>query len=429
MEGLPLKKGNQVRIFTATRDVVVMEAGAPVVHGQWRCATVAEGGQRLNQLSYTYDGAEADAIAVHWGFNDQNQLVGIIPAASNEGADSVAFVFPGKIKVDDNRDIAYELLDAAGNLTGIDIVVLGELGFDEKDNALVITFEDGGPPATIVGDSGLGSLSTGMHSFDDFKGSDFLRFQASTMNELAGGDVVVLPADIQWVGNWDLRENRLVFAAELKTTGGAPSVNIVLAGTTQAVAGGLAYFVDPDGGRHLALEVRGAHHWDGGAGKWDVSLGFTQKKLTARLAGEVSVAKKSGERFFLRGNLAFDQAGGTTTLEMDLEAFYQWGPGGTVRFNAAASMVNGHLNYDLGLEGQFNYDGARLTFRIQFTRDGTGDKLVVELGVRTDSDFFAKLVLVLNPADPSQVNLQLKFQVRMKWIDGVPVKEKPALVG
>ena len=227
----------------------------------------------------------------------------------------------------------------------------------------------------------------------------------------------------------DLQANRLVFAAEIKNAGGgAPTVNIVLAGQTKAVAGGLAYFVGPDGNRQLALEVHGKHQWDGGEAQWDVSLGFTEKKLTAKVSGAFTKEKKTGERFTLNGNLAFERAGGTTTLEMELEAFYQWGPGGTIRFNAAVSMVHGALNYNLGLEGQFDYDGNRLTFRIQFTRDGSDDKLTIELGFRNDRDFFAKLVLVLNPADPSKVSLDLKFQVRMKWIDGVPVKEKPALV-
>jgi hypothetical protein len=425
---LTLKKGNQSRIFTSTRDVVVMQAGAPVVHGQWRSAPAPDGGKRLNRLAYTFDGAEADPVAVRWSFNDQNQLVGVVPAAANGGADSAAFAFAGKIKVDDSNDIAYELLDAAGEPSGHDVAVLGALSFDQKDNSLVITFEDGAPPTAVMGDSGLGSLSTGMHSFEDFKGSDVLRFQASTINVMENGDVAVMPAEIQWVGNWDLQASRLVFAAELKTTGsGKPAVNIVLGGKTKAVAGGLAYFAGPDGSPQLALEIGGTHKWDGGAGKWDVSLGFTEKKLTAKLAGGVSVERKTGERFALHGNLAFDKEGDQTSLEMDLEAFYQWGPGGTVRFNAAVSMVNGSLNYNLGLEGQFNYDGMKLTFRIQFTRDGTGDKLSVELAARGDNDFFAKLVLVLNPSDPSKVNLEVKFQVRMKWIDGVPVKEKPAM--
>jgi len=426
MDGLPLKKGNETRIFTVTRDVVVMEAGAPVVHGQWRCDPVPDGQQRLNRLSYTFDAAEADPIAVRWSFNDRDQLVGVIPAAANGGADSAAFAFPGKIKVDDNRDIAYELLADDGQLTGHDILVLGELGFNQDDNSLEVRFAEGGPPATVIGDSGLGSLSTGMYSFDDFKGSDVLRFQATTINEMPSGDVIPLLAEIQWVGTWDLQANRLVFAAELKTTGGAPTVAIVLAGKTKAVAGGLAYYAGPEG-THLALEVGGAHRWDGGAGKWDVSLGFTEKKLTAKLAGGVTVERKGGEKFGLRGNLAFGQESGDTTLDLDLDAYYQWGPGGTLRFNAAVSMSNGVLNYNLGLEGQFDYDGTRLTFRIQFTRDGAGDKLVIELGAKGDHDFFAKLVLVLNPADPSKVSLEAKFQLRMKWIDGVPVKEKPAL--
>ena len=226
MEGLLLKKGNQVRIFTATRDVVVMENGVPVVHGQWRCATVPDGGKQLNAFSYTFDGADADPVPIRWSFNERNQLVGVIPAAANGGADSPAFAFAGMIKVDDNRDIAYELLDTDGQPTGIDIIVLGQLSFNEQDNALEIRFEGGGSPATVIGDSGLGSLSTGMYAFDDFKGSDFLRFQASTINELPSGDIIISPADIQWVGNWDLQENRLVFAAELKTTTGRrPSIS------------------------------------------------------------------------------------------------------------------------------------------------------------------------------------------------------------
>jgi hypothetical protein len=422
-----LKKGAEERIFTPGLAVVVMKDGEPVVRGQWRCEAAEDGG-RTNAIRYTFDAADAEAVAVRWSFNDNNQLVAVIPAAVNGGADSAAFAFAGRIKVDDNRDVAYELIDAEGQPTGQSLTVFGELGFNESDNALEVRFADGGAPARVSGDSGLGSLTTGMYPFDDFKGSDFLRFQASTINELPNRKLAILPADIQWVGNWDLQANRLVFAAELKSDAGARGVNIVLAGRTKAVAGGLAYFVGPDGSQQLALQVGGTHRWNGTEVQWDVALGFTEKKLTARLAGGVTVQRQSGEQFTLRGSLAFVEAGRDTTLEMELEAVYQWGPGGILRFNAAVSMDNGALNYNLQLEGQFDYDGTRLTFAIQFTRDGSGDKLVIGLGVRGESGFSAKLMLVLNLDDPSKVNLQLRFQMSMKWIDGIPVKEKPRAV-
>src|SRR5262245_42703650 len=130
MEGLTLTRGQQRRIFKPTHEVVVIEGGAPVVHGQWQSVPAPENGPRVNQISYTFDGQDAAPIAVRWSFNGDNQLVGVIPAAANEGADSAAFTFPGMIKVDDKNDIAYELIDDTGALTGNEVVVLGGLSFD-----------------------------------------------------------------------------------------------------------------------------------------------------------------------------------------------------------------------------------------------------------------------------------------------------------
>src|SRR6266446_5621767 len=408
MEGLTLKKGDQERIFTQAGSVAVVAAGAPVDHGTWSSAPLAADAKRVNAIRYTFDGQEADPVPVRWSFDDSNQIVGTI-------ADAAPFAFTGQIKVDDNRDIAYELLDANGAPSGRTVTVLGDLSFNDADGTLQVTFEDGTPVATITGDSGLGSLSTSKNRFENFKGSDLLQFQASTVNTLSNGDVIISPADIQWVGNWDLQANRLVFAAELKNVGagGAPTVNIVLAGKTKAVAGGLAYFAGPEG-RQLALQISGQHQWDGGKGEWSTSIGFTEKKLTAKLSGGVDIERKDGEHFGLKGNLAFAQEAGAppSTLEMDIAAYYQMGPNG-IKFSAnVTGTPDGRFDYNLGLEGQFVYDGVRLTFNIQFTRDGSGDKLVIELAARKDGDnsaLRAALKIVMNADDPSHVNLDLKL--------------------
>jgi hypothetical protein len=421
MEGLVLTKGNESRIFTPNGSVVVMDGGQAKVRGQWRCGDAA----RPNRLSYNFDGVAATAGPLRWSFNDVNQLVAVIPAAANEGADSAAFTFPGRIRVDDNKDLVYEVYDAAGKPTGVSITVFGDLKFADGDGALEVHVAGGGAPARITGDIGVGSLSTSMHSLSDFKGSDVLKFQATTFNTV-NGDLVPAEAEIKWVGTWDLKGNKLVFAAETTNDAGGRSTAIVLGGKTEAVAGGLVYLAGPDGSRELALEVSGSHRWNGGDAKWDVSLGYSNKKLSATVAGEFSMTRPGGQKFTLKGKVAFTEDGRDTTLDMNLEASYHWGPGGMLQFNAAVSMQNGVLNYDLRLEGQFDYNGTQLTFAVQFTRDGSGNKLVIKLAARGDSNFMFQLMLVMNTNDPSKVNVSLAFKFQVKWIEGVPVKEKVA---
>jgi hypothetical protein len=428
MAGLVLNKAGQQRIFAPSQQVIVMDGQNPVPRGTWRTWTPADG-DRHNLLHYTFDGNTAEPVAIRWSFTQDNQLQGIIPATANGGADSDPCAFAGQIHVDDNRDIAYRLLDDDGNLTEKSLVVVGDLHFDEADNALVIQLPEGGDPVRITGDSGLTSLRTGMYPLSDFKASDFLRFRASTLNLLGDGRPVTSEADIQWVGNWDLQSNQLVFAAEVQNRPGQEPVKIILAGKTKAVAGGLVYYNGPDGEQEAALEISGSHQWNGGEGHWEVAIGYSrmdkQNKLTAKLAGDVTIKRQSGQRFTLGGKIEFAQDGRDTTLDLELEGSYQWGPGGALQFSAVVSVENHKLNYDLRLEGQFHYDGFQLNFSIEFSRTGNEQKLILRLAARGDNDFLFQLSLVLNLNDPRQVDIEFKFELRVKWIDGVLIKEKP----
>jgi hypothetical protein len=202
MAGLVLKKGDESRIFSP--DGVVTAGTVSAKRGTWRCGDAGH----PNALAYEFDGTAAPPVAVRWSFNQKNQLVAVIPAAANGGADSDAFVFPGRIKIDDNRDVVYEVFDDTGEPNGVTLTVYGDLKVSDVDGALEVHFAGGGTPARIRGDVGVSSLSTGMDPSPVFKASDFLRFQATTTNTI-DGELVDAEAAITWVGQWGLKDSQL----------------------------------------------------------------------------------------------------------------------------------------------------------------------------------------------------------------------------
>ena len=78
---------------------------------------------------------------MNFSFNETNQLVAV---AANGGADAKPFTFSGKIVIDDNRDIAYTLLDEAGAETEQKIIVYGDLALVPGLDKLTIALAGGG---------------------------------------------------------------------------------------------------------------------------------------------------------------------------------------------------------------------------------------------------------------------------------------------
>src|ERR1051325_365654 len=113
MDGLHLKTAEKEMIFTPDGKTSVVAGGGSTVRGTWE--TQSSDDTLHNKISYTIDGADQTPVPVNYQFNDNNQLVATIPAASNTGNVATTFTFVGKIAIDDNHDLVYSLLDDKGN--------------------------------------------------------------------------------------------------------------------------------------------------------------------------------------------------------------------------------------------------------------------------------------------------------------------------
>ena len=95
MDGLQLNAGGQQLVFTPDGNVSATSGGAAQVKGTWQTKSATQASQ--NKISYTINGAAQTPVAVNYQFNQNNQLVAVIPAAANGGADSAPFTFLGSI--------------------------------------------------------------------------------------------------------------------------------------------------------------------------------------------------------------------------------------------------------------------------------------------------------------------------------------------
>ncbi len=113
MNGLSLKFQDETRVFGPDGKVSVLENGQPVPKGTWRSQALATE-PKDNQIRYDISGQAQPPVPVKYQFNTQNQLVAVIPAEANGGADSDPFTFLGSIQVDDANDIVYQLITPEG---------------------------------------------------------------------------------------------------------------------------------------------------------------------------------------------------------------------------------------------------------------------------------------------------------------------------
>ncbi|HEU4794500.1 MAG TPA: hypothetical protein VFT02_02655, partial [Pyrinomonadaceae bacterium] len=279
MNGLSLNFQGETRLFGPDGKVSVLENGQPVIKGAWRSQALATE-PKDNQIRYDINGQAQPPVAVKYQFNPQNQLVAVIPAAANGGADSDPFTFLGSIQVDDANDVVYQLITPEGASMGRSVTLYGGLRFGSNHN-LVIDLTGGGF-AEIKGDSGLTSLEPLKNDISPFKSNDLLRFRASTTNVLSNGQTKKIAADTKFVGNWDLKGNQLVFVSQIKGDITKPNVTLAFAGKFKAISAGLAYFADGQD-TQVAFTISGQHTWNSGSANWNVFLGFAKKKFIAKV--------------------------------------------------------------------------------------------------------------------------------------------------
>jgi hypothetical protein len=425
MNGLSLKFQDETRVFGPDGKVSVLVNGQPVPKGSWRTQPLT-GEPKDNQIRYDIDGQAQTPVPVKYSFNQQNQLQAVIPAAANGGADSDPFAFLGSIQIDDAQDVVYQLIGPDGTLLQRNVTVYGGLRFDSQNHNMIIDLAGGGT-AEIRGDSGLTSLQALKHDITPFKSNDLLRFKASTTNVLANGQTKVIAADTKFVGNWDLKNNQLVFVSQVKGDVTKPTVELAFAGKFKAISAGLAYFADAQG-TQLAFTISGQHQWNSGNANWDVFLGFAKKQFTARVSGNLRIDKQFGDNrnLTLTADWLIEHKDGTTTnMKMELAAAYRWSDKNMLTIQAQFAKNGQTMSYDLKVEGKFVFKSGVLTFQVKYSNKEPDNNFSFQIAFTANpTNLIKALSIVLNVTE-SSVNINFQFEMRMTWVDGKLQKSAP----
>jgi hypothetical protein len=420
MNGLTLNAAGTKRIFLPDGTFTVADAAGNFTEkGKWGTVSNPD----VNKLHYTFDG-KSHEFAVRYSFNDKNQLVAVIPAAENSGADSEPFTFPGKIVIDDNRDVAYKIFTEAGDATDQTIVVHGVLSLKAGLDKLTVALPDGSS-TVIVGDK-PNSLVPGRNDLSGLA-RDRIRFSATTTNTF-DGDESDEPAVILFVGEWGLNEDGLAFNAQV----GGGKVAIQLGAKYKGVTAGLAYYAK-DGDQEIAFVIEGAHKFksDSGEGSvnWSLFLGHSGKQLDARLELATTKTSVNGDKLSLGGKLAFSQGPAGNEIDLEIKAKYEMGENGELTFRADFGGENAPLGYNLMLEGKYQVRGGNVTFLVKFGRKDDKNSLSLDLNATFSNDKVkVHLTALLRQTDAGTMDLQLNFDMSMRWVDGKLVKpEEPVL--
>jgi len=429
MKELQLNAGAQKHIFQPDGKVAVVATnGSRTVKGSWR--TEAQGNETKDSvLRYDINGQAQTPVRVKYDFNEFNQLTAVIPAAANGGADSESCVFLGQILIDDAHDVVYSILTPDGLPGSHKLTVYGDLGFTEDSNNLVIKMSDG-TKAEIKGEKGLtgvAMLKAEKNLVQEFKADDLLRFIAFTRNDLNTSAVrVPKKAQIEFVGKWDVNPDsgQLVFHSKITGDLTKPDVSIGFAGSVKAVSAGFAYFSDKNG-TQLAFNIKGQHRWNSTTAKWELSLGHSQKKFQATFEGKIEKLSADGQGFVLAGKMTLEhEQGKATQVDLKIQGSYQFNKNNKLTFVVDVQTSNGKLTYDLMVEGKFAFKGGTLTFQVRLNEKGTGGlKATIALAFTGNKDSLIKNLSLVLDITPDKVKLNFEFELRMRFVDGVLVKE------
>jgi len=409
-----------------TADVVDAASGTTV--GAWR----SESNEKDNKVRLTVDGGAESAVQAVYQFNGNNQLVAQL--VGDDGTVFDPFTFVGGIEIDDQHDLQYVLVDNTGASTGKSITVYGDLSFAENTNHLSIALTGGGT-AGIQGLTGVQSLQAEKNHIAAFQADDLLIFHAETDNDIPGqDDLVVIPAKIDFVGAWDIQDGSLVFHSNIKGSPESPAVSIGFAGTLKGVTAGFVYFADK-GQTQAALNITGQHVFQAEHATtelaWQTSIGFTGKSFLAQVDATTTTHFATGQVLAIKGDLTLQQDDGTTLkMNLSLEASYSFDANNILVFKA---LITGgdQPSYDLMLQGRFHYRDLALVFTVEYTQNPTASDIKVTLGITGDRKSIIKnisLVLDISEAE-AKLQLNLSFDVRLRFADGVRVKEIPAAAG
>jgi hypothetical protein len=426
MEGLKVKSGAKTLFLTPSGNVAEEKGGAEKIVGKWR--SESKSNEAKNQLRYNVAGVEQASVPVKYSFNDFNQLVAVVPGAGEGGADGDPYTFRGRILINDNHDVVYEVYEKDGTQTANRVTIYGDISFAEKTNDLVIALAGNGECIIkgTKGANGISLMKAEKNFVAEFKADDLLRFMAITSNDFSNSPVrVPKKAVIEFVGKWDMKEsdgeNQLVFVSKIISSGGDKSVALGFAGQVRAVSFGFAYYADKNG-NNLAFNIKGEHKWKSTEAKWELSIGYSERKFSAEFSGGITSNGKFGQ-FVMKGAAKIEhESGKKTLLSLELEGVYTF-QNNRIAFKIDLQTSQGKITYDLLFEGKFVFKGGVLTFQVKFSNKNPNSDFAIEVAWKSNSEQLKMALSVVLEKDKKDIKLTFEFELRMKWKDGVLVKD------
>jgi hypothetical protein len=188
------------------------------------------------------------------------------------------------------------------------------------------------------------------------------------------------------------------------------------------------YFADK-GQTQAALNITGRHVFKAEKSTtelaWETSIGFSGKSFLAQVDASSTTHFATGQVLAIKGDLTLQQDDGTPLkMNLSLEASYSFDANNMLVFKA---LITGgdQPSYDLMLQGKFHYQNLSLVFNVEYSQNPSASDIKVSLGITGDRNSIVKniaLVLDISEAE-AKLQLNLSFDVRLRFADGVRVKE------
>ena len=374
-------------------------AGAAHVKGVWN--TDATG---ANSIQYELPNAAVVSVPVTYTVNTKNQLVVAITAQP-----AVTATLQGRILIEDNHRLAYYLVgdDGFDVQTELAFYVFGAIKIDPATNKLTV---DLGNQNTLTITGTAGHENTALTAGVGDHLIDKITFQAITHNTLSTGADMPCGADISVLGAWDLKNGQIIFTADACLGGPAAGVDIVILGQLRGVAAGFELSTVGGNGPKLAFIIQGRIAGKDSSGNWNLSLGYSGKKMQATLQG--NLVQKFGESTFsIQGQLTIAGGGGAPfSLTMDLRAEYVMKNG---RFQIAV-RGNTTTGYSLQLGGQLTVGNWAAKFDFSVGANGS-PTLSISIGNASSGPLNSDLKFFLTKNGQT---LTANLSISLKWVDG-----------
>jgi len=348
---------------------ILNTGGAVQKSGTWESHVGAEG----NQLILLFQGESSTTLRVNFGFNDSNQLLVTIPKQEGVPVASGEWCLPGRVVINDDQDIEYFLVDDSGVITTQKLVVMANLGLENGTDRIRVQFPDGSE-AFILGNNGSQSVEASEYVHGGDLARDLLWFDAVTINKI-GAEERSYPADIQFVGRWDLYQGKLTLVTRYDTTGTKPKGFIAIGGSYKGTNAGLV--VESDGA--FAFQIGGSYSWNQSNLTFGLRIGHTPGngfEGTLDVNGKIRGA--NGD-LTIKGGLTLAKGGNSLAIQLELAVQYTT-KFGSLDFSVTASDSR---NYQIFFGGTVSIKKGKVTFAVKFNSTNGVKTIEVEFGYYT----------------------------------------------